>query len=505
MLRVAVARHDNDGYAVRATARTLPTGCVVSDFVVRADLLAEALREALADLDVRSAHASMALSGERTVCRVEPLAVEDDRHALAASEERLQRYVAFAGKPISIARSFQRATDQEHYAGRLISAAAARSLVERHVAVAARCGVTVTRVEPGLAMAARALMASDADPAPRFLLLAGRSRCEVAILRAGKLIFSRGVRVLEEQNSEEVWLLNVLERLQEYHLRHTNGPSLIQEVLCCGDLEPLRGALELAGRAGLRVRELDPLNLPSITELEVHGPPRPATTPRAEFFTVAGAALAPELDEEVFPGLNLLPAPERKRARVLLEPWVLAPLLLVFALTCGLLAWEWFARREATTLTYLVTHPTPQMLEAARLQLLESKLKERARNIRTLLEATSRRPAAEFLDDLARHIPPGAWLDRVRVAPEGACQIDGTAQEEDAVFAFASLLRRSPLVLSVRIARTGSTRDGGLILTDFSIELTLAPVNEPHNPKAEKLASDNQAREATKRKEIDRL
>jgi len=240
--------------------------------------------------------------------------------------------------------------------------------------------------------------------------------------------------------------------------------------------------LELAGRVGLRIRELDPADLPPVASFDVHTTGQEATATNAEFFTVVGAALAPELDQDEFPSLNLLPALKRKRARVLLEPCVLAPLLLVFALTCGLLTWEWFVRREAATLTYLMTHPTPQMLEAARLQLHESKLKERARNIQELLELTRQQPPAELFRELARRLPPGAWLDRLRLGPDAACEIDGTAQEEDTVFAFAGLLRQSPMVEEVRVARTGNTRQGGMILTDFRLEVTLAPVDRSEEP-----------------------
>jgi len=481
-LRVCLARHGPEGYQVRACARALPAGCLVSDYVVRPDALVETLREALGDLGTRPHDATLALSGERTVCRVEPLAVEDDRHALAACDERLRRYVAFAGKPIVIARIFQRAASGETYAGRLVSAATPKTLVEHHVALAARCGVATTRVEPGLALAVRAIIANDSDPAPRFLLLAAGSRCEVAILRAGKLIFTRTLRVPQKPAEDPAWFLDGLDRLQEYHLRHANGPSLVQELLCCGDLEPLRGVLELAGRVGLRIRELDPADLPPVASFDVHTTGQEATATNAEFFTVVGAALAPELDQDEFPSLNLLPALKRKRARVLLEPCVLAPLLLVFALTCGLLTWEWFVRREAATLTYLMTHPTPQMLEAARLQLHESKLKERARNIQELLELTRQQPPAELFRELARRLPPGAWLDRLRLGPDAACEIDGTAQEEDTVFAFAGLLRQSPMVEEVRVARTGNTRQGGMILTDFRLEVTLAPVDRSEEP-----------------------
>ena len=488
-LRVCLARHTHDGYQVRACARTLPAGCLVSDYVVRADALVETLREALGDLGTRPHTATLALSGARTVCRVEPMAVEDDRHALAACEDRLRRYVAFAGKPIVIARLFQRAASGETYAGRLVTAATPKALVEHHVAIATRCGITLTRVEPGLAVAVRALLASDAEPAPRFLLAAARARCEIAILRAGKLIFTRTLRVPERPADDPAWFLDALDRLQEYHLRHANGPSLIQELLCCGDLEPLRAVLELAGRVGLRVRELDPSAIVSVANFAVQTAGTEATATDAEFFTVVGAALAPEFDQEEFPALNLLPAPERKRARVLLEPWVLAPLLLIFALTCGRLTWEWFVRREAATLTYLMTHPTPQMLEAATLQLQESKLKERARSIQDLLDLTRQQPPAELLEDIARRIPPGAWLDRLRLAPDGACQIDGTAQEEDAVFTFASLLRQSPMVKEVRIARTGNTREGGMILTDFRLDVTLAPPPRPAEPPGPRAAA----------------
>jgi len=485
-LRVCVARPGQEGYRVRACARALPHGCLVSDYVVRADGLAETLREALGDLGGRPHAATLVLSGERTICRVEPLMVEDDRHALAASDERLRRYVAFAGKPIVTARAFQRASSGETYAGRLVSAATPRALIERHVAIAARCGVTITRVEPGLVAAVRAAFASDADPAPRFLFLPAGPRCEIAILRAGKLIFTSSLRTPAEA-ADGSWLLNALDRLQEYQLRHANGPSLVQELLCCGDLEPHRGVLDLAGRIGLRVRHLSPEGIPAVEAFEVLEAGGPASASQSEFFAVVGAALAPVLEHEDFRTLDLLPAPERRRARVLLEPWVMAPLLLTFVLASGLLTWEWFARREAATLTYLMTHPTPRMLEAARLQLLESRLKERARNIRELLEATSQLPTAEFLEDLARRLPPGAWLDRLRLAPDGACEIDGTAQEEDAVFAFAGMLRQSPMVRDVRIARTGNTRQGGMILTDFRLEVSLAP--EGSAPAQEKVAA----------------
>ena len=57
------------------------------------------------------------------------------------------------------------------------------------------------------------------------------------------------------------------------------------------------------------------------------------------------------------------------------------------------------------------------------------------------------------------------------------------------MFAFAGLLRQSPMIEEVRVARTGNTRQGGMILTDFRLEVTLAPLAKAEESPGEQAAT----------------
>lgn len=482
-VRLVVARAGTSGYVLHGYRRALPLGAVVSDFVVEPEAVVEALRGVLAAAGVRRRRATLVLGGERTICRVEPLAVDDDPHAMAACEERMRRYVLFGGRPIAIGHVVQPAQGHDGCASRLLSAAAPEALVLCQVDAAKRCGVAVERAEPAMAAIVRTLLATDGIQSPKFLLLADSHDCEVGILRQDGLIFCHRLRIpADAAASDAGWLLATLDQLQDYHLRHARGEGLIGELLCCGLVGPLEGVLRRLGDAGIRVTWLDPAGFPRVERLEGDGLEGEAE--RAAIAPAVAGALA-EIVRLPGPGnLNLLPPSAKRGRRNLLAPCITVPVLLTLAVTAGMLTWDWLIRREAARLVYLVNNPTPEMLESSRLQQRESYLKQRVLDGRLLLQGVARRDVPRFLTELPQRLPSEAWLSRIEIDQGDRCFIDGKAQAEDAVFAFVASLRRSPCVKDVRISRAGSEREGEVILTCFRLDVGLTSPEPPADKEA---------------------
>ena len=142
-IRLAVDQAADHGHVVHGHRCTLPEGAVVSYEIQDIDAVAEALRGLLGTLDATVRRVNLVLGGRRTVCRVEPLTAEDPQRAWAACQERIRRYVVLGGEPPAMGRAVIPAAPGHDHPGRLISAAAPRSLVARHIDVARRCGLTV--------------------------------------------------------------------------------------------------------------------------------------------------------------------------------------------------------------------------------------------------------------------------------------------------------------------------------------------------------------------------
>jgi Tfp pilus assembly protein PilN len=459
--------------------------------VVDLDAVVEALRALLAAADVASRRVSLVLSGSRAVCRVEPLAIEDDPHAWAACEERMRRYVVFGGEPTTVRRVFQACPPEGPWAGRLLGAAAPQSLVARQLEVTKRCGLTVARAEPAMAALARALLSAP-DPPPRFLLVAGGDGCEVGILRSDGLIFCHRVRIPREDDpGGGAWLLGALDRLQHYHLRHAGGEAPITEVLCCGMAEGLEEALERLPDAGLTVVWVDPSSFPQVAEFEGQGLAGPVE--RAAIAAAEAGALTDVVGTAAVSEVSFLPRGAARRRHRLLAPCFFVPLLITLLAVSGLMAWDWAIRREVKHLKYLMDHPTAELLETSRLQRRASTLKQRVAEGERLLRQAPRRNVPALLATLPQWLPGEAWLAQLEIEAGSRCHIEGKAHAEDAVFAFASALRGSPLIDDVRIDRTGSEREGGVILTRFALEVALSDPAEglgSPRPKAARRRSD---------------
>ena len=477
-IRLAVDRAADHGHVVHSHRCALPEGAVVSDEIQDIDAVAEALRGLLGTLDATVRRVNLVLGGRRTVCRVEPLTGDDPQRAWAACQERVRRYVVLGGETPAMGRAILPAAPGHDHPGHLISAAAPRSLVARHIDVARRCGLAVGRAEPTVVALARLLLAADGPQPPRFLLFAERTGCEVAILRGEGLVFCYRVPVPQGPDAAEGgWLLAALDRLQDYNLRHDNAQEPIHELVCCGAADGLSQALDPLPGLGIRVAWLDPATFPSVVRLEGGGLDEPLE--RSAMAPAVASALVDVVGPGVLSGLNLLPPPARKRRSGLLSSCIVVPALITLLATAGLMVWDSFVRREANTLTYLVNHPTPEMIETSRLQRREGLLRQRVAESTLLLESVRHRPVPQILTGLPRAMPSEAWLTRLDITGEGECIIQGKAHADDAVFAFAAALRRDPHVQEVSIGRTGSEREGGLICTRFRLDAALAPPAAP--------------------------
>jgi len=472
-VRLAVARPARQGHVLCGRRRPLPAGAVVSGQIVDATAAAEALREELAALGTRPRRACLVLGGERTVCRVEPLAVEDDPHARAACEERMRRYVMFGGRPVTVGHSLESSSDQENCAARLVSAATPDALVMRQVEIARRCGLTVVRAEPAMTAVVRALLAMGGWREPRFVLVAHGSGCEIGIVHQDGLGFCHRLRrPAGDTAGDGAWLIEALDQLQDYHLRHAKGRKPIEELLCCGPAGALERALERVGELGIRVTWLDPAAFPGAARFEGGGG---GAAPERSTMAPAVAGALSQCTLAVGRGdLNLLPPAAKKRRHRLLAPCVVVPVLLTLAATGGLLAWDGLVRSRISRLADAIQNPTPEMLEMSRTVQQASLLAQRVEEGRRLLEGVRRRAVLEFLGELPQRLPPEAWLVRVEFAADGRCVVEGKAQSEDAVFALATSLRASPLVEEAKIERTASEREEGLILTRFRLDVVLA-------------------------------
>jgi len=481
-IRMAVARPAREGYVLSGHRRALPEGAVVSDLVVDAEAVSEALRGLMAASGVRPQRTCLVLGGERAICRVEPLALEDDPNARADCEERLRRYVMFGGRPVAVSHALQPTADEDGYAGRLLSAAAPEALVMRQAELAKRCGLTVLRAEPTIVAVVRALLAAETKKKrARFLLVAEGNRCEIGILRHDALVFCRRVAIPDgPEAAAGQWLVAALDQLQDYHLRHARGKELIDELLCCGSVDTLAHALGQLGAAGIRVTWVDPATFAGVGRVEGEGLHDKAL--RSAIAPAMAAAVTQMAGVAGQGGINLLPRTTKKRRNFLLSPRSIVPALLTLVATCGVLVWGGFVRRETSRLAYLTNNPSPEMLESSRLLRLESRLRQRVADGELLLKSVERHAVPELLAALPRQMPAEAWLARLTLERGGRWFIEGKAPAEDAVFEFAASLRNSPIVDTVRIDRTESNREGGIILTQFRLEVTLA---RPAGPEAE--------------------
>lgn len=481
-VRLAVATPDAVGYHVRAFRRALPEGAVESGYVVDEERVVEALRGLLSASGTRSRRAALVLSGKQTICRVEPLADPQDSTAISACEERMRRYVIFGGQPTAMGHLLQAGADGQRGEGpaRLLSAAALRRTVLRQAAVAKRCGLTVVRAEPSMAVLARTVLRDKAAGKPRFLMTAGHRGCEIGVIRQDGLLFCQRLGMGHQAlPANSAALTNTLELLEDYHLRHAGGREAIEELLWCGTGEGLETLFDRLASAGIVTTWLDPSALPGVARFECDGDDGPAQ--RSTLAPVVAEALAGAADQ---PHLDLLPQPDKRSGHKLLAPWLLIPVVVTILAAVGMGVWDKLVRDRAAQLTELLNHPTPQMAECSRLQQQESVLKQRQADAALLLSSVPRWPTPTFLDELARRLPEEVWLDRVEIKRTGQCVLEGMAQVEDTVYAFADSLRLSPAVENVRMGGTGSERDVGILLTRFRVEVTLAkPASRSEEPR----------------------
>jgi len=471
-VRLAVAAPNGAGYHVRAFCRALPAGAVESGYVVDEERVVEALRGLLTASGTRPRRAALVLSGRQTICRVEPLADPQDSTAISACEERMRRYVIFGGQPTTMGHLLQAGGEGPRGEGptRLLSAAALRHTVLRQAAVARRCGLTVVRAEPSMAVLARAILGGKEPGKPRFLMTAGRSGCEIGVVRQDGLIFCQRLGTERQTLPANAGALtSTLELLEDYHLRHAGGREPIEELLWCGTAEGMETLFDRLAAAGVVTTWLDPGALPGVAQFECDGVDGPSQ--RSTLAPVVAEALAGAAEQA---HLNLLPLPEKKSGHGFLAPWLVVPVLLTVLAAGGLAVWDKLVRDRAARFTEVVNHPTPQMVECARLQQLESALKQRQADAALLLSSVPRWLAPAFLDELACRLPEEVWLDRLEIKRTGQCVLEGMAQVEDAVYALADSLRLSPTVESVRMGGTGTDREAGLFLTRFRVEAALA-------------------------------
>ena len=460
----------SDGVAACRSA-PLPEGAVADGDVADPDAVAEALRGALASWGIRARLASLAIGGRRTLCRVQPLTGEDLAAAQAACGERMRRYLTFGGQPATVGHLFQDGHDAEAAQAWLLSAAAPRDIVLRQVKAAKRGGLAVVRVEPALAAVARLLLACR-DAQPAFLLVAYADGCALGVLRRDGLIYCEHLHASAAALAASDGLTASLEELADYHFRHARGREPIDTLWCCGAADGLGATFPRLAADGIHAQWLDPAAFPGIERLD--GPPSGDAAARAAMAPAVAAAVDRPEGTGHHRCLDLLPPPPRKRRARLLAPWLVVPATITLLLTSVLTAWDYAVRRRAAELTRLVAHPTPEMLRCSRLQLRESQLKERSADAEALLASVPRHAGAAFLAELPRRIVKEVWLDRLEFGAAGACVVGGMAHTEDAVFAFADALRRSPYVEGVRMGGTHSERQGEMIVTRFRLDVALA-------------------------------
>jgi hypothetical protein len=476
-IRLAMATQSDSGYVVDCRRHPLPASAVVSGDAVDTDAVVAALRELLGATSPRPRRVALVLGGKQIVCRVESVASGQGTDAMAACQERMRRYLAFGSKPIFLACAFGSASGDGDGPAWLLSAAAPRELVLRQVEVAKRCGLKVVRAEPAMVALTSALPRLKPDGHARFLLVAGNANCEIGLLQQNGLTFCVQLPVRADALPQEGdRLVAMLERITDYHFRHARGKEPVEELLCCGPAGELDGLFGQLSDAGIRAGWIDPLEFAGVERLDGDDGATPAE--RAATAAVAAAALARAEEAPGSQGLDLLPPPERKSGLTLLPVWLVVPALLTLLVTCGLMTWGSLTDRRAARLTHVLNNPTPAMLECTRLQLREDQLKRQAEDIRLMVNTAPNFAKSELLAELPKRLPKDLWLERVEFGIDGRGNIEGAAQTEDAVFAFADGLRRSPYVEAARISRSGADRKGERVLSRFRIEVDLATAAE---------------------------
>jgi len=467
-VRLAIAAEG----VVQCHSGVLPAGAVRNGEVVDPGAVVEVIRSLLAACSARPRYACLVCAGRRTICRAEALRSGEVAAAKAACADRMRRYLIFGSQPTTVSHRVQRGTALGGGDTWLLSAAAPRAQTQGHVDVARRCGLTVLRVEPSMAAVARVLRSGDEAMPPTLVVNAHNGACEVAAVRDDGLIYCQHLPLdIEALAGDCDALCHSFEQLVDFHYRHARGREPIERVLWCGDprLEPVR--VRAAGQ-GFSGEWIDPARFPGVRRLEGDGVDAPP----------ALAAMAPAIAAALYDPdrlgqrdeLNLLPPAPRKRHPWLASPWFIVPAVLTLLLTGGLVGWDFTVRRRAARLAELVNRPTAEMLACSSLLRRESELKEYQAEATTLLAAVPCSAGPEFLAELPHRLTGELWLERVELSGEGACSIEGVAHAEQAVFAFADLLRDSPQVTAVRMGEMGGKRDRGLILTRFQLEATLA-------------------------------
>jgi Tfp pilus assembly PilM family ATPase len=263
----------------------------------------------------------------------------------------------------------------------------------------------------------------------------------------------------------------VLERLAaeiamsiRYYQEQLGGAS-------AGEVWLLGGGASLAGldrwleaQLGLPVRRPDPL-----AAVEVRPAARPALAahPAAAFGVAVGAALAG------LPGSGLLPPAVRREARwrrAIAAGW--AALSLAVAAGAGAGAWHRAEARRAEALLHALT---PQAAAAERALRARAEAARRAEALRPGVERSRRLLDEEpywdgWLKELSHALPREVTLRELRVGPERAARLTGSARDgarpaAEALLGLVERLQASPFLAGVRLA-AGREAGAGL---DFEI------------------------------------
>jgi len=422
----------------------LPTGCW-NDLASAQEPLAQAIRTALANGGISATEAVVALPRRLVTMKHVRLPHATPEQVRGMVRFEAQQYIPFPLEEVVL--DYQILSDETEEMTTVLIAAARRSLVEDLLAAFDRAGIEVIRLSiSALALAAHA----QNGGMPVALLDVERGEMDIAIVSAGRLLFTRATAVGDSADGVEegrVLAAEVARSLSAYQNEYRAQP--VTQLLVAAPLEQLSYVEEALG------------SFLDVPVARINGALMPPADPEAvAYATALGLALGARRPE--MGGIDLIPPSrkERKAAqRRRIHSLIAATGLIVIALVGAL----WMAR-EMTAQRKEHIQAVAMNRALTKTQNTLKKVKEEHDQLVQIYEVLSRGlernlPAVEVLKAISDAVPrTGIYLSQLSIERGGSISLRGNANNETAATDLVLALQKAGVFAEVRLGYLGDAQ-----------------------------------------------